>query len=84
MLQHRWVMEQHIGRPLLKSEEVHHKNGVRDDNRIENLQLRPGAHGAGIDALDAIAWAEEILARYKPIEAKLIQLQFGWGMAGDA
>src|SRR3990167_1677746 len=37
--QHRWVMEQHLGRHLLPSELVHHNNGLRADNRVENLSL---------------------------------------------
>lgn len=44
VLQHRHFMEAHIGRPLLRDEVVHHKNGVRHDNRIENLELMTPSH----------------------------------------
>jgi hypothetical protein len=39
ILEHRLIMEQIIGRPLLSFEEPHHKNLIRDDNRPENLEL---------------------------------------------
>lgn len=55
VLEHRFVVEQRIGRRLERHETVHHINGVRDDNRDENLELwhtKSGAHPYGIRAND--------------------------------
>lgn len=65
MFEHRVVMEEKLGRPLFPDETVHHRNGVRHDNRERNLVLRIQAHGPGLTIPEALAWADEIARRYR-------------------
>lgn len=69
VMQHRLVMEQILGRALLPHETVHHVNGVRDDNRPENLELWSSSQPAGQRVADKLAWAREIIALYGESES---------------
>ena len=69
VFEHILVAEDLLGRHLRDGETVHHRNGVRDDNRFENLELWTSPQPSGIRVTDAVEWAHAILEQSEGVGA---------------
>jgi len=66
ILEHIYVMSEYLDRPLEKGEMVHHKNGIRNDNRIENLELcTKDNHPPGQRVSDMLKFCKEYIKKYE-------------------
>ena len=69
IFEHRLIMEQKLGRYLYPFENVHHVNGIRSDNRIDNLELWVKVQPSGVRVQDVVKWAKEVLVTYGDVSS---------------
>ncbi len=66
VMEHVLVMSEFLGHPVKKGDTIHHRNGIRDDNRTENLELWTGNHPSGVRKSDLDEWVIEYMKENKP------------------
>ncbi len=73
--EHRYVMESYLGRPLHDGENIHHINGDKADNRLDNLEIWTSQQPAGQRVIDLVNWAYALREKYKSDREKLLGKQ---------
>lgn len=68
--EHIYIIQKHIGRKLKPNELVHHKNGIRNDNKLENLELCTNTQPPSQRTSDMIQFCEQYLKKYAPEKLK--------------
>jgi hypothetical protein len=83
IMEHRYVMEQALGRELRSDEHVHHMNNIKMDNRLENLALLSPSTHSQETRRETGRRAQAKAARIRELEAELIMLRQQVNDEGD-
>ena len=75
IFEHIFIMSEFLGRPLRENENVHHRNGFKDDNRLDNLELWTIHQPPGQRVEDVFAWCQAYIVRYEADLRKLQQVR---------
>lgn len=82
-MEHRVVISDILGRPLLPSEEVHHRSGVRTENRPDQLVLMSTSHPAGAGLRDTLDWCRRFIVENEAVAEKLEAAGVHTSLDGD-